>query len=315
MVASTTIISSTSTYSYGQDYGGGSGDLPSPSYNSGDAELPPSWRTPEPKKSRKRGLPSHLAAGRKSERYQSNDWVPELAVGIGANIPEILPIDAHLVFAKWFRLRLFYSPEIPFKARVEMPSDVISTKNGVAVANPDFIIRMNASYGPSYGAEAMVVPLANSFFLSGGMSVRAFKLEGNARSGILVCSNIEAAKEPPCGDPEARLTTRTELVVSAKAKTQSTLLRASAGWLWQIADSGFFSIYGGLARPIGNKRTADVTTGIDSKGGDSNEEVPSALARVKVEKEAELEAKALKEMEPYDKKVIPILGLGGGFHF
>ena len=243
------------------------------------------------------------------------DWLPDLALGVGASIPDILPIDAQLVFSRWFRVRLFYGPEMPFKARVEMPSDVISTKNGVAVANPDFIIRMNASYGPSYGVEAMVFPLANSFFLAGGMSVRTFQLEGKAKSGVLVCSVIEAAKEPPCGDPNARLTTRTELEIRARAKTESNLMRMSAGFLWQIAESGYFSIYAGMAKPYAIRRKVSITTGIDSHGGEGDGAISGALAQVKIDKEAELEKKALKEIAPYDNKTIPILGIGGGIQF
>jgi len=314
---------------YAQDFGEGNDPLPPPTHRKGDLALPPSWRTPDPVKKKGRGgegLPPHLSAGRKQRTAAANDsglwnsvsemtWMPDLAFGVGVNIPEVLPLDAHLVFGRWFRLRFFYGPPMPFKARVEMPSDLISAKNGVAVANPDFVIRMNAVYGPSYGVEAMVFPFVNSFFIAGGISARSFQLSGTAKSGVLVCSEIEAAKEPPCGDPSARLTTRTELVVTAKAKTSSNLLRLSTGWLWQIADSGFFSVYAGAARPVGIRRKVSVTTGIDSHGGEGNEAISGALAQLKVDKESELESKALKEMAPYDEKTVPILGIGGGIQF
>ncbi len=193
---------------------------------SDSSDLPASWEVSE-----KKGYKKKSPKKRKSKSFRP--WYkPRFAIGGGLNVPELTPISGYMIFGKYFALRAFYSPPIPFKIRVEMPSDIISTKKKIGVANPDFTIRFKASYGPQYGFEGLVFPTGGTFFISAGGSFRQIDLRGETKSPLYVCSLIEAAKDPPCGDPEKRLTTSTEIELSAEARSTALLARGGAGWMW-----------------------------------------------------------------------------------
>ncbi len=249
--------------------------------------------------------------GRKNVRpwYQ-----PRMALGVGLSVPELLPIEGYFFFGKYAGLRLFYTPPMHFNIRVEMPADVVSTKKGVAVANPDFDIRFKATYGAHYGAEAMVFPFAGSFFLASGLSHRRMKLVGDAQSPVLVCSIIEAAKDPPCGDPNASIRTRTELAIHADAETSALLARGAIGGFWNVGSFGYFMVNLGATKPVKVYRDVKVTTDLDTPEAE-DEEVKGALAQVKSEREADLDAKAVKAMRPVDEKLLPIFGIAAGVRF
>lgn len=250
-------------------------------------------------------------------RTKNRPWyIPRAAAGIGLNVPELLPVEGWLFFGKYFALRGFYSPELPFNIRVEMPADVISTKKGIGVANPDFTINLKAHYGPQYGIDALVFPFGGSFFIAGGAAQRRMRLVGSAKSSILICSIIEVAKEPPCPDPEASLHPDTKLQIAADARTTALLFRGMVGFLWDVGDWAYFSIQAGATRPTQVRRQIKVVAGLDFPSSDgSDEEITGALAQVKVEREADLERKAIKEMRPVDSKLLPILGLSTGIRF
>jgi hypothetical protein len=239
--------------------------------------------------------------------------VPRAALGIGLNVPELVPVEGWLFFGRYVGLRFFYTPPMPFKIRIEMPSDVISTKNDVAVANPDFTIRMKAVYGAHYGAEALVFPWGGSFFLAGGLSHRRMHLTGEAKSPILVCSLIEAAKEPPCADPEARIETATQLEIKASVETTALLARASVGWFWHVGRTGYFMANAGATKPTHVRRTVHVTTAVDTPSQDDS--ISDAVQQVKTERERDLEDKAVVAMRPVDQKALPILGIAAGIRF
>ena len=255
-----------------------------------------------------------------SERYRRKKgrpwYLPRAALGVGLNVPELVPVEAWLFFGKYFAIRGFYAPQLPFNIRVEMPSDVISTKKGVGVANPDFTINLKAHYGPHYGLEAMVFPFGGSFFIGGGAAHRTMRLVGSAKSSILICSLIEVAKEPPCPDPDARLHPDTKLQVAADARTTALLVRGAIGFFWDVSDWAYFTLQAGATRPSQIRRRVKVTTGLDFPNGDgADDDITGALALVKTEREAELERKAIKEMRPVDSKLLPILGLSTGIRF
>jgi hypothetical protein len=269
--------------------------------------IPPSWQVDNhelyPKQKGQRGQ-----KGRRSAR----EWYqPAFALGIGASLPEVLPIEGYAFFGRYFALRLFYTPPIPFNIRVEMPSDVISTKKGIGVANPDFTIRLRAIYGAHYGAEALVFPFAGSFFLSSGVSHRRMRLSGSAKSPILVCSLVEAAAEPPCADPEARIETATEIELKAKAETTALLMRASLGWFWHIGSAGYLSFSAGATKPTRIRSNVEVEANLDTPA-EVDPDIEGALAEVKAEREADLRDKAFKEMRPVEEKMLPIIALSAG---
>ncbi len=285
-----------------QDFGGGVQDYD----DSLDAEqdIPPSWRAQDKNLFRE-------ASPRKKGRKSSSWYLPRFAVGAGLNVPELIPFEAYMLFGKYFAIRGFYTPILPFNVRIEMPADVISTKKGIGVANPDFTIRMKAEYGAHYGAEALIFPFGQSFFVAGGGSYRRMRLQGAAQSPILVCSLIEAAKDPPCADPATRIETQTELGISADATTTAMLARAAIGGFWHIGRYGYFMMNLGYTKPIKIRRDVDIETNVFGPSS-SDQEITGAIAEVQSEREIELEKKALQEMRPVEEKPLPIFGIAAG---
>jgi hypothetical protein len=279
-----------------------------PAQGAEDSRLPPSWRTPpSPRRGGRTETTAELTPPRRP-------WYePRAALGVGLNVPEVLPFEGFLFFGRYFGLRLFFTPQLPLNIRIEMPSDVISTKKGIGVANPDFTIRMKAYYGPNYGAEALVFPFGGSFFIGAGASYRKLRLVGSAKSPILICSLIEAAKEPPCGDADAAIKTETQLELKADATTAAVLARGGLGWFWHVGRSAYLMFNAGLTKPTRISRSVSVEANVDSPGDD--DDVSGALSAVKAEREADLEDKALKEIRPVEEKTLPILGLSAGIRF
>lgn len=274
------------------------------------SDLPPSWtiggpaRTHAPHERRRKGPKA---------RSGRSPWLPRAALGLGFNVPEIAPVEGWLFFGRYAALRLFYTPVLPFNIRVEMPSDVVSTKKGIGVANPDFVIRLKAYYGPHYGAELAVFPMGGSFYIFAGASHREMRLTGSAKSQILICSLIEVAKDPPCGNPAAALRPETQLGVTADARAEALLARGGLGFFWHVGPWAYVNLSLGVSKPRVVRPYVKVVTSLDSPAeGEEDQDITGALAEVKKEREADLERKALKEMRPVTEKTLPILGLTAG---
>jgi hypothetical protein len=279
-------------------------------------------------------VPSALAASRKRRDTVPPAWRPgapaepaeddagapalgmpyHFAVGPFVNIPEITGLEGWGFLGRYLGVRAFVTPPIPFKVRVEMPSDVISTKQQIGIANPDFEVRFHGVYGPNYGLEGMVFPFGGSFFLDFGVSHRTMRLSGSTQSAILICSLLEAAKEPPCPDPEARLKTGTELRLRADATVSALLLRTGAGWFWEVGRHAYFTFSGGLTRPTHVTKSVDIHADVEAPTVDQPE-ITGALADVRAEREKDLNDKALREMRPVAEKALPIVGVSAGWRF
>lgn len=279
----------------------------------GQSAVPPAWRTDGAGERDDTGGRPRTTRHKEQSRRLRSWYEPRFALGMGFNVPELTPFEGFVTFGTWWGLRLFYTPPLPFNIRIEMPSDVLSTKNGVAVANPDFTIKMKAVYGPQYGFELLGFPLGGSFFMGAGASYRQMTVHGSAKSPVLICSVIEAQKEPPCPDPKARLQTDTQLALDANVETDAILSRVVLGWFWHVGSAGYFSLATGATRPAQIHRDVKVTATVDSPG--ANDDINGALAEVKAEKERDLERKATKEMRPVDEKILPILGISAGVRF
>ena len=277
-------------------------------------DLPPTW---EDGLSPTRSKPTKPAPPTRSRRTASREdfsFAPQLSLGLGAAFPDVAPVDVGLIFGKWFRLRMFWAPPVPFRIRVEMPSDVISTNNSIGVANPDFLINLKAVWGPSLGAEALVFPFGGSFFIAGGVSHRELTIRGSASSPILICSLAEAAQDPPCGRSDAALVTRTKLGVSADARSSALLLRTSLGGFWEFPGGFYLTSWLGTAKPTRVRRSVKADAKVESPAGD-NDDINTALAAVRTEKARELEEKAKDEIAPHDQKRMLLLGVGMGWVF
>jgi len=270
-----------------------------------DEDLPASWETKKGK-----GYKKNKRVVRKKRPW----FKPRFALGGGVNLPEFVPIEAYMFFGKYFAIRGFYTPPLPFNIRVEMPSDILSTKKKIGVANPDFTIKFKAVYGPQYGFEGLYFPTGKSFFVSGGGSFRQIELSGHTKSPLYVCSLQEVAKNPPCGDESKRLTTSTQIELAADTITTSLVARGAMGWMWDVGRVGYFTLYGGYAKPFNIKKNASITANLDSPQTE-DEALTGALEQFKAEKEAELRDKALSEIGPSTEKPLPILGISFGVRF
>lgn len=291
----------------------------SDAFDLADQGLPPAWQSGGESQGSTSESGDILGEGRRTpppSRRQPRPWyLPRFAVGIGTNIPELIPIEGYAFFGRYFALRAFYTPPLPIPIRVNMPSDVIAvTDKTLAVANPAFTINGKATYGEHYGLEALVFPFGGSFFLGLGASHRHMRVVADAKSPILVCSVIEAAKDPPCGDPTAAIETRTDLTAHADATTDALLLRGSVGWFWHVGAAGYFMFNMGIAHPTRIERSASVDVGLATPE-DPNPQITGALAELRNERQADLNNQAAAALSPVDTKVLPILGVGAGVRF
>ena len=99
--------------------------------------------------------------------------------------------------------------------------------------------------------------------------------------------------------------------IDADLLSEATLGRIVLGGFWHIGSSGYFSLISGMTTPIGIRRSSQVRASLDTAA--SNEpEITGALADIRAEKEAELSAKALREMRPVDERVLPMVGFSVG---
>lgn len=244
-------------------------------------------------------------------------WPPKFSMGAGVNIPELIPIEGVAMFGRWAALRLYYGPPIPFKIIVDMPSDITGkpSKSGLVIGYPDATIKFDAVFGPHYGFDVIGFPMGGSFFVSVGAGVRDFSIKGGTSSPFFACSVTEAAKEPPCPDPELRIQTRTQLVLGADTKSTTTLLRYSLGWRFSFLETGYMTLILGAVKPIKTKRNLDITADLDTPGTDADAELSEEIQEYRAVKEREMEEKSLKECRPYDEKALPILGLVWGILF
>jgi hypothetical protein len=268
--------------------------------------MPTSSATSEDKSRNRKDL-RDTAEVRKEDRW----YLPELAFGVGLGIPEIIPLEGYAFFGRHLAIRAFFTPSLPFNIRVEVPSDVISAKQGLAVANPDFTAQFKGSYGATYGASLLYFPFGGSFFVGGGISQRRLKLAGDASAPVLVCSIIEAAKEPPCGDPSARIETKTRLALEADVSTTSLINTIETGWFARIGGSGYLTARFGFALPWGINRTSTINATLDGPSS-TPDDISGALADIRTEKEAEMRKKVLQEIRPLDEKGLPIVAFGAG---
>jgi hypothetical protein len=240
-----------------------------------------------------------------SETHRPSPFYQKFALGMGMDLPDIFPIEG-LWWTKYFGARVFYAPAFPFDVRVEMPADVISSSRGIQIEHPELNIKLDALYGANYGAEFSFFPFAGSFFLNLGLSQRSFRLAGEVKSPLII---------RPQGAEES-ITTRTVFGLRADARTESLLLRASAGWIWRILDSFYWRLAViGVAKPTKTRSTVKVDVLVESPTTEENVELAGALAELRDQKESELSDKAHQQIRPVEDQLWPIIGLSVGYVF
>ena len=280
-----------------------------PAVAASSANLPPSWQTGP---ATSKGAPPPTADA--STKGTTRSWYsPRFAVGGRADVPELLDIEGFAFWGSRIGLRVFYAPAVPIPLKVEIPSDVVSAnkKTGLAVANPAFTVTGQLTYGQQWGAELMAFPMGGSFFIAFGASQRHLRLVADARSSVLVCSLIEAAKEPPCGDAAAAVKSRTELTAHADATMSALLVRGAIGGLWHLGRVGYLTLSLGVAKPTRLSHNVGVDVGLGTPDTPSVD-LSGPLEEVRSQRRADLQGQAIKALQPIESGVLPILGLSAG---
>ncbi len=284
--------------------------LSSSLYAATELGVPPSWNATAPAKTTyDRG--DILGEGYKSKPKKTSKSVVKGSLGIFTGFPDGRGIEGQLFLGKYIGFRGFYAPSMPIKVRVEMPSEVLSAKQGIAVANPAYTILGELTTGANSGGELLAFPFGGSFYLSLGAATRKASLSAHAQSPVLICSVLEAQKEDPCSDPQATLKTRVEAEIDAAITTQALLLKAGLGWYWHISRFGYFTLAFGAGKPSKVTRSATANANIVVPGEDDTA-ITGALLELKKTRESDLAQKAEKAISPFDQKILPVAALGLG---
>jgi hypothetical protein len=237
-------------------------------------------------------------------------------LSLHGSLPEIARLDYRFALSSRFALNLGVSGPIPVTVDVSMPSDVIKadTQKGIAVAYPAFDIHFNVTWGPHMFAGVLWHPFGGSWYTTMGAGARFIQIKGQASSALRICSIIEAAKEPPCGNDGAAIQTRNEIALRADIQLLSYVGRAATGWGWELSDKMIALFEVGMMAPFNTQQKATVSAQIKAPDG-TPEELSGALAELRGKSEMDLQSKAIAELAKVTNKPLPVLGIGLGYRF
>jgi hypothetical protein len=257
----------------------------------------------------------------------------DFSLSINGAIPDLLSATLHWRVSERFGLDFRAAPETLLNVRVEMPADLISTKKNVGVANPPYTITSRAGSGPGVGLGAVFYPYLSGrdgggWFVGTGVDQRRFTITGKTKSPVLICSLIEAQKDPPCGNLDAALVTRTQFVIDADMETSGISLRGWTGWRWNFGATGsgaysgragtsflrrtFFEAALGAERMTNSSRKTDVAIKLDTPGlNDADTETALGILRDQNAGKSEDKLKAL--LRKYDSQIMPVAWMAAGF--
>lgn len=263
----------------------------------------------------------------KAARPRSNfSWA------LNGAIPEIFSATVHWRLTDRFAIEARGIPETRLNVRIEMPQDLISTKKNIGVANPEYTIHSKLTVGAGLGAGAVYYPYLSGrdgggWFVGLGLDQRRYTVTGKTQSPILICSLLQAAKDPPCGDEDSALVTRTEFVIDAKTETSGLATRAWTGWRWSFRASGSGAYAGREGQTIGRrlfieaaigaekvaspKRKTTVGLKLDTPGL-SDAETETALGILRDQNAGKSEEKLDTLIQRYDTQIVPVAWLATG---
>jgi hypothetical protein len=272
--------------------------------------------------------PRQIPGGPAIQKDEPRDF----SIMISGAIPDLWSATLHWRINERFAFEFRAAPETQLNLRIEMPADLISTKKNIGVANPAYKISGKAGSGPGGGIGVVFYPYLSGrdgggWFVGAGLEQRRLTLTGTTRSPVLICSLIEAQKDPPCGNVDAALVTRTELDLDASLETSGTAWRAWTGWRLNFgsAGSGGFAGRGGTTfirrtfmefalgaeRVTNPRRKTRVNLSLLTPGLE-DPETDSALGILKDQNTEKAGAKLANALNQYDSKVTPVAWLGAG---
>ncbi len=294
------------------------------------APLPPNWEAGGKASVERRGglsTPSNARpAATSPQDRRSNAQEAEFrgerpqhkrhTLSLHSSLPEIARLDYRYALSSRLALNLGVSGPLPVTVDVSMPSDVIKadTQKGIAVAYPAFDIHFNVAWGPHIFAGVLWHPFGGSWYAAMGGGARMLQIKGQASAPLRICSIIEAAKEPPCGNDAAAIQTRNEIALVADIQLLSYVGRIATGWGWEISDKVIALFEAGVMAPLNTQQKATVSAQIKAPDG-TPEDLSGALADLRGKSEKDLETKAIDELAKVTNKPLPVLGIGLGYRF
>lgn len=263
----------------------------------------PSFQTPDAinKRSSFKKSSKKYKKRRKRKHRKSSRILSDIAIGLGMNIPDIIPIEFYYKFSPYFSFRGFLALKIPFNIRVELPADELSSSNGFIVENPDLNVTFKAHYGPQYGLEFMYFPWGENFYCSLGASFRKLAINGGTESNLILRS----------ADRQTAVSTNTTISLHADADTSQYVVRSTIGYFVKTANRIYMNFYLGYTKPYKASSNIDITGNIFNPNLE-NAEHDSATREWIASKELELEDEAEEAIKPAEKLALPIIGLSMG---
>ncbi len=258
--------------------------------------------------------------------------VRDFSLAVNAAIPDLWSMTLQWRLSPRFALEFRAAPETKLNIRIEMPADLISTKKSVGVANPPYIITSKAGSGPGGGIAAVYYPYLSGrdgggWFIGAGAVHRRLTLTGSTKSPILICSLIEAQKDPPCSNIDAALVTRTQFVINAELESTGIALRGWTGWRWNFAASGsgaftgregdsllrrtFLEVALGAERVSNPKQKTIVALTLDTPG-QNDPDTETALGLLKDQNASKSQDKLENLLRNYDSKLTPVGWIAAG---
>lgn len=287
------------------------------------ATLPPNWTSggkarEELRPKRKPKIPSE------TPKTDEADFQPDVSrvaakqhtLGLWAAIPELARAEYRFSISPHLALFLTASGPMPIDVNVSMPSDVIKAdqQKGLAVAYPAFDIKFKVDWGPHVFAGAAWHPFGGGWYTSFAAGLRSLKIKGSASSPMRICSIIEAAKEPPCGNDSAAIQTRNSIALKANVSVLSVAARAATGWVFNISSNWALLMEAGVFVPAKTTQTTGVTTDIVAPDG-TPEDLSGALGELRSKSQSDLAEKAKAELGRVTSRTLPVLGIGIGYRF
>jgi hypothetical protein len=284
------------------------------------APLPPNWTSGSgstvEKLHSKRAQKLHEQFANEAEFSSTSVKSHRHTLGAFGSIPELARLDYRYSLSPFWGLTVGASAPMPVQIDIDMPSDVIKADAsiGLAVAHPAFNIKFDIDWGPHVYAGAIWHPFGGTWYSSAAVGVRSIRILGHAASPLRICSLVEAAKEPPCGNDAAAIQTRNSISLTADIKLLSYTVRAATGWLLPLTPAWVLLAEAGLFAPLSTKENTKVLSELVSPDGNS-EDLFGALAELRSKSEVDLTAKAKSELTTYTKKTLPVLGVGLAYRF
>lgn len=226
------------------------------------------------------------------------------ALGIGANIPDLLPIEAYWLASPSLSLRTFVAMPLPFTVRVEYERSVLARRGGLAIENPDLTVDFAGTYGPQFGLETLYHPFQSNFYLGMGMSYRQLKLLGSLLSELILTSSAGSVD------------TNSLISLKTKGETRQYVYRASLGWMWFFREGRSYINLTVFGITIPERAKSEVSMQAKILNPNAKIEVKNEVIEEAEQRFADdLSRKARKTIRPVERLQLPIIGLSGGISF